>query len=323
MFKKPVVLVFVFFVFVFELFIYSTRTNKDHIEINNRCTTPSFELNENIDFCGEAVPLYSQDILERYEREILKNAHWHSEITILFKRTGKYFPLIERILKEEGVPDDFKYVCIIESGLSNVVSPVGASGFWQIMKETGKEYGLEINKHVDERYHLEKSTRVACAYFKRAYKRFNSWTLAAASYNMGMNGLARRLKKQNVSNYYDLLLNKETSRYVFRTLALKEILSSPARYSFDFEGVKKYKLPPLKELSVDTSISNLTEWAESQGVNYKILKLYNPWLRRLSFPNKSMKHYSFQIPVGWVFKFSKQDTLKVEKKDSLIAPYED
>lgn len=197
--KKSVLFAFVLFVFVFELFIYSTRTKKDLTAPINNSGIAGFELNRSIDFCGEKVPLHSQDILERYEHEILKNAFWHSEMTILFKRTGKYFPIIEPILKENGVPDDFKYLCVIESGLENVVSPVGASGFWQIMEKTGEEFGLEISKDIDERYHLEKSTQVACDYFLRAYEKFGSWTLAAASYNLGISGVERRLKMQKLS----------------------------------------------------------------------------------------------------------------------------
>ena len=303
--KKSVVVVFIFVVFVVELFVYATNRNDSTSTDSMIHRVPTFDINKSIDFCGEGVPLYSQDILERFEREILKNAHWHSEMTILFKRTGKYFPLIEKILKEENVPNDFKYLCIIESGLSNAVSPVGASGFWQIMKTTGKEYGLVVNKEVDERYHLEKSTRVACKYFKRAYKKFNSWTLSAASYNIGISGLARRLTKQNSENYYDLLLNSETSRYVFRILAVKQILTNPEAFSFTFNESEKYKPVPCHEVTVDTTVTNFTAWAENQDINYKMLKLFNPWLRGNTLINRDSIKYVIRIPEGLVYKFSK------------------
>ncbi len=303
--KKSAVVVFIFVVFVVELFVYATNRN-DSTNVESMIhRVPTFEINKSIDFCGEGVPLYSQDILERFEREILKNAHWHSEMTILFKRTGKYFPLIERILEEENIPNDFKYLCIIESGLSNAVSPVGASGFWQIMKKTGTEYGLVVNKQVDERYHLEKSTRVACEYFKRAYKKFNSWTLAAASYNIGISGLARRLKKQKTENYYDLLLNSETSRYVFRILAVKQILTNPEAFSFTFNESEKYKPVPYHEVIVDTTVMDFAAWAENQDINYKMLKLFNPWLRGNSLRNRDSVKYAIKIPEGLVYKFTK------------------
>lgn len=312
--KKSIVIVFVFCVFVLELFIYSTRT-KNSME-SRSLDVIAVEQKDSIDFCGEKVPLHSQDILERYEYEILKNAYWHSQINITYKRTGKFFPVIERILKEEGIPDDFKYLCIIESGLDNVVSPVGASGFWQIMETTGKEYGLEITKDVDERYHLAKATRVACKYFKRAHEKFNSWTLAAASYNIGISGIERRLKKQKTDNYYDLHLNSETSRYVFRILALKEILNHPERYDFSLNEKHKYKPVPVRTVQVDSSISDLTAWSEAQEINYKILKIFNPWLRNTKLRNPNGQQYELKIPISWVFKFASNENDSATVLDS-------
>ncbi|MFT6717491.1 MAG: membrane-bound lytic murein transglycosylase D [Saprospiraceae bacterium] len=303
--KKSVYIVLIMFAVVFELFVYSTKGElTEGVVTHDKYKISSFELNYDIDFCGEKVPLHSQDILERYEHEILKNAHWHSEMILMYKRSGKFFPMIERILKENGIPDDFKYLCVIESGLANVVSPVGASGFWQIMEKTGQEYGLEINRNVDERYHLEKATKVACKYFKRAYKKFGSWTLVAASYNMGISGVARRLKKQQVSSYYDLLINRETSRYVFRVLAVKQILTNPEKFNFSFSGTKKYEQVPLRYASVDSSISDLIDWSLNESINYKILKIFNPWLKTTRLPNKDSAIYEIAIPTGGVFSFS-------------------
>ncbi len=195
----------------------------------------ALDIAENYSFAGETVTLDEHDLRERMDKELLVNTYWQSNTMLMIKRSNKYFPTIERILKEEGVPDDFKYLAVIESGLENVNSPAGAKGFWQIMKTTGREMGLEVNSNVDERYHIENATRVACTYLKKAKKKLGSWTLAAASYNRGISGINRLLEKQQAETYYDLLLNSETRRYVFRILAMKEILSNPTRYGFVFE----------------------------------------------------------------------------------------
>ncbi len=214
----------------------------------------------------------------------------------MFKRANKYFPLIEKILKEEGVPLDFKYLAVIESGLTNVVSPAGAAGFWQIMKATGREYGLEVNGNVDERYHLVKSTYVACKYLKDAKEKLGTWTLAAAAYNGGMNGISRRLSKQQVSSYYDLLLGSETSRYVPRIIALKYIFSDPKKFGFNFEEKDLYNYIPTKKVQVDSVISSMANFSKHFGINYKILKIHNPWLREGHLNNKSRRKYEIEIP---------------------------
>ena len=251
---------------------------------------------EDIQFAGETVPLNNPDIKERFDRELLVNTYWQSNALLLFKRTHKYFPIIEPILKEEGIPDDFKYLAVIESGLTQAVSPARATGFWQILKVTGKEYGLEVNTNVDERYHIEKSTRVACKYLKNAKKRFGSWTAAAAAYNAGMAGMAKRFESQNVSSYYDLLLGQETGRYLFRILALKEILSHPKQYGFNFRDQDLYTYIPTYKVAVDTAVTDFVKFAEGYGINYKILKLHNPWLREPHLINKSRKQYYIDIP---------------------------
>ena len=231
---------------------------------------------DGLNFAGEAVPVENPDIKERMDRELLVNTYWQSNSLLLFKRANKYFPIIEPILAAEGVPDDFKYLAVIESGLTQAVSPARATGFWQILKTTGREYGLEVNDNVDERYHIEKSTRVACAYLKKAKERFGSWTAAAAAYNAGNAGVGRRMKSQNVDTYYDLLLGEETGRYVFRIIALKEILSHPQEYGFNFKKQDLYDYIPTYKVSVDTAVTDFVAFSERFGINYKILKLHNP-----------------------------------------------
>ena len=255
----------------------------------------ALRLPESIDFAGEKTPLDAPDIQERLDKELLVNTYWQSNMMLLLKRANKYFPLIEEILEEEGIPSDFKYLAVIESGLENVRSPKGAKGFWQLMPATAKEYGLEVNTNVDERYHIEKATRVACKYLKKAKNRFGSWTLAAASYNRGMYGTNRLLDRQLVDSYYDLLLNSETGRYVFRILAVKEIMTNPERYGFVFNSEDLYNPIPVKKIGLDTAIANLAEFAKEKEINYKILKIHNPWLIENHLNNKSRKYYEISI----------------------------
>jgi len=256
----------------------------------------ALKLPSNLDFSEEAVPLDQPDIRERLDKELLVNTYWQSNMMLLLKRANKYFPTIEPILEEEGVPDDFKYLAVIESALENVRSPKGAKGFWQIMPGTAKEYGLEVNSNVDERYHIEKSTRVACTYLKKAKERLGSWTLAAASYNRGMYGTDRLLSKQLSDNYYDLLLNSETSRYVFRILAVKEIMSNPRAYGFIFDTEDLYQPIPVRKIGLDTAIGNIAQFAKEQSINYKILKIHNPWLIQNHLNNRSRKYYEISVP---------------------------
>ena len=256
----------------------------------------ALDIAEAYSFAGETVTLDEHDLRERMDKELLVNTYWQSNMMLMIKRSNKYFPTIERILKEEGVPDDFKYLAVIESGLENVNSPVGAKGFWQIMKTTGREMGLEVNSNVDERYHIENATRVACTYLKKAKKKLGSWTLAAASYNRGISGINRLLEKQQAETYYDLLLNSETRRYVFRILAMKEILSKPAHYGFVFEAQDLYTEIPVYTVEVDTAISNIARFAKTMGVNYKQMKIHNPWLLQNHLNNKSRKLYHIKLP---------------------------
>ena len=272
------------------------KNKNTEVKVVNDYNVYALPLPDNLNFAGEPVPVQNPDIKERMDRELLVNTYWQSNGLLLFKRANKYFPIIEPILKEEGVPEDLKYLAVIESGLTQAVSPARATGFWQILKETGKEYGLEVNDNVDERYHIEKSTRAACKYLKASKERFGSWTLAAAAYNAGNYGVSREMERQNVDGYYDLLLGEETGRYVFRILALKEILSNPGKYGFNFQDKDLYTEVPTYKVSVDTAVSDFTKFAEGFGINYKILKIHNPWLREKHLNNSSRKQYSIDIP---------------------------
>jgi len=256
----------------------------------------ALELPDTLSFAGELVPLHSPDLRERLDRELLVNTYWQSNMMLLLKRANKYFPTIEKILKEEGVPTDLKYLSVIESGLENAISPAGAKGFWQIMRTTGKEYGLEVNSNVDERYHIAFSTQMAAQYLKKAKDKFGSWTLAAASYNRGMSGIQRNLNAQKVESYFDLRLGQETSRYVFRVLAVKEIIENPSKYGYVFDDTDLYYSVPVRYHGLDTAISNLTSFAQKMGVNYKVLKIHNPWLLQNHLNNKSRKYYEIAIP---------------------------
>jgi membrane-bound lytic murein transglycosylase D len=256
----------------------------------------AIEIPEDLNFAGEQVPFEDPEIMERVDREFLVNTYWQSNALLLMKRANKYFPIIEPILAKNGIPDDFKYLAVAESGLQNVVSHAGATGFWQIMKATGKEYGLEVNSNVDERYHIEKSTQVACDYLKKWKKRFGSWTLTAAAYNAGPGGIRKYMNIQKADDYYDLLLGEETGRYVFRILAIKEIISNPDKYGFAVEKDDFYNAVPTFSVEVDAAVASWADFAHEYEINYKVLKRHNPWLREPHLNNASGKKYVIEIP---------------------------
>ena len=260
-------------------------------------TIKALKIPDELTFAGEKVPTELYDIKERMDRELLVNTYWQSNGLLLIKRAHKYFPVIEPMLKKYGIPDDFKYLAVAESGLENNSSSAGAAGFWHFLKSSAKEYGLEVNQNVDERYNLEKATKVAADYLKKSKKRFGTWTLAAAAYNAGNARIARNLKKQQVTDYYDLLLNSETSRYVLRIVALKEVLSYPKKYGFEFEKEDLYTSPTTRTVKVDTVITNIASFAKGFNTNYKELKLHNAWLRENKLNNKSRKLYKITIPI--------------------------
>lgn len=256
----------------------------------------AIEIPEDLNFAGEKVPQDDPEIMERIDREFLVNTYWQSNAVLLIKRANKYFPVIEPILERNGVPDDFKYLAVAESGLQNVVSPAGAAGFWQIMKATGKEYGLEVNSNVDERYHLELATQVACDYLKKYKQKFGSWTLAAASYNAGAGAIDKYMGIQQATDYYSLLLGDETGRYVFRIMAIKEILTQPEKYGFELSEKDLYDIVPTFKVEVDKPVEDFATFAKNYEINYKILKRHNPWLREPHLNNTSGKKYTIEIP---------------------------
>lgn len=276
--------------------IHPTESTDSSNNANRVTKAYALALPKEIDFCGEKTPMNQQDIKERLDKELHKNVYYQSNGLLIFKRANRYFPIIEPILKKEGVPDDFKYLAVIESTLENVTSPAGAKGIWQFMKGTAKEYGLEVNKNVDERYNVEKATVMAARYLKDVKTKFGSWTLAAAAYNAGSKRIQENLDKQLVKNYYDLLLNNETARYVFRILAIKTIITHPKKYGFEFSQEDLYPIQQYKKIKITERIDNLAEFAKKQGINYKLLKLYNPWLLQNKLKNKSGKTYYIKIP---------------------------
>ena len=281
------------------IFINAINKNGSNPEPSTHSTykIKAIKLPDNLNLAGERVPVEIPDVKERMDRELLVNTYWQSNGLLLIKRANKYFPILEPLLKKHNLPDDFKFLALAESGFIDETSSAGAAGMWHFMKKTGKEYGLEINNNVDERYHIEKSTKVAAEYLKKAKERLGSWTLAAAAYNAGNYGVAKRLETQQVINYYDALLPDETERYIFRILALKEVINNPKKYGFIFEQDDLYTLPNTKTVKVDTVITNIASFAKKFGITYKELKIHNPWLRENKLNNKSRKLYEIKIPV--------------------------
>ena len=253
------------------------------------------KLPESVSFAGENVPLDDIEVRERLDRELSVNAYWQSSTIILLKRANRWLPTIEKILKEESVPDDFKYLCMAESALDNAISSAGASGFWQFMKTTGLQYGLIINSDVDERYNLEKSTRAACRYLRDAKEKTGSWTAAAAGYNMGLAGVNKQQLLQGETAYYDLFLNTETSRYVQRIVALKIIHQHQKDYGFYLTNEDLY--PELKYTIQQVSGPiNWVSFAKENNTSYKMLRIYNPWIRNFNLLNKERRTFDVKIP---------------------------
>jgi hypothetical protein len=254
------------------------------------------DLTRQYDFAGEVVPAENFDAIERLDRELSVNSYLHANTLINVKSSNRYFPVIEPILAAHGVPDDFKYLAVAESNLRNETSPAGAKGIWQFLKNTGEYYGLEINSEVDERLHLEKSTEAACKYLKDYYKQFGSWTLAAAAYNMGGPRTKKYLEEQRASNYYDLNLNSETSRYVFRLIAIKEIMREPVKFGFYVNDGELYQPLSYRPVSVDGPVASWADFAIEHGTTYRMLKVFNPWLITSSLTNRGKKMYEIKIP---------------------------
>jgi len=256
------------------------------------------ELPKSLSFAGEKVPMDRQDIREQLDRELLYNYYNQFSTIYILKLAERYFPVIEPILKANGIPEDFKYLCIAESALQNQTSRAGAVGFWQFMPATAPQYGLEVSDEVDERYHVAKSTEAATKYFRQAYSKFNSWTAAAASYNMGQGGYNGQSNFQQQDNYYDLMLPEETMRYVFRILALKLLVSEPQKYGYIVTKQDAYKPLKTRTVTVSSSIPNLAQFALENGTTYRTLKQLNPWLRDRKLTVRSGKSYEIALPVS-------------------------
>lgn len=323
-----------------RMFIFSTGDPVSDEAYKNYFTSNykvfGITIPKDLNFAGEQVPLDDFTVRESLERELMVNTYWQSQTLLFHKKASRWFPVIEPVLKRNGIPEDFKYVVVIESGFSNVVSPQKATGFWQLIEPTAKNYGLEISEDVDERYHVEKATEAACKYFREAYAKYHNWTLAAASYNLGMGGVDRQIDKQKSTSYYDLFLNEETGRYVFRLLAVKEILTRPKSYGYQLRQKDLYPPIPTYNVKVDSSITDLASFAIAQGHSYKILKYLNPWLissklsnpekktYQISFPKKGVKLYGIDedapgIP-GASMDSGKFVTASELKRDSLAHP---
>jgi membrane-bound lytic murein transglycosylase D len=276
---------------------FSTKNQENNPLSDSLYNIRTFSLPDSVTFAGEKMPLQNFDTRESLEREILTTAYRHSSTILIIKKANRYLPVIGKILKEYNIPDDFKYLVAAESEYSNMVSPVGATGFWQIMAETGKEEGMEVNKIVDERYDVEKSTRFACEFFLKSYQKYGNWTLTAASYNNGRAGLDEQIQIQKQNNYYDLLLNEETARYIFRAVAYKLVLNDPKRYGFDLSKDDLYPELRYYEVKVDTAILDFSDFALNYGTNYKMIKFLNPWLRKPFLNAVPGKEYTIKIPV--------------------------
>jgi len=255
-----------------------------------------FRLPDEISFAGERMPLDNFDTRESLERELLTSAYRHSSTILIIKRASRFFPVIEKILKENNIPDDFKYLVAAESEFTNIVSPAGATGFWQIMQETGREQGLEINNEVDERYNIEKSTKFACDYFRKSYEKYGNWTLSAASYDGGRAAIDEQIAIQHQTDYYNLLLAEETARYIFRVVAYKLIIMNPEAYGFKIGKDDLYPELSYYEVKIDTAITDFSKFADHFGTNYKMLKYLNPWLRKPYLTAKQNKTYLIKIP---------------------------
>jgi membrane-bound lytic murein transglycosylase D len=292
----PLIVVVKIVVVVLVLGSAKSDDSKDIIESQAEYT--SAEIPASVSFAGERMPLERFDIKESLDRELLSNAYFHSQTIRYIKLAPRYFPIIEPILKEKGIPEDFKYLAVAESGFNpNAISSARAVGFWQFMKGTATDYGLEVNGLVDERYHIEKSTYAACKYLLDSYKKFGNWTSVAASYNRGMAGVRKQMTRQKTDNYYDLLLTTETARYVYRIVAIKLILENPEQYNFVIADEDKYPVIKTKDVEITGKVESFADFAKKQGTNYKLLKYFNPWLRDNYLSNSKGKKYLVKIPV--------------------------
>ncbi len=308
-----------------EFFIFSAKVSEEDdlywksFLSNNKIY--NVMIPKDLQFANEKVPVYDFTVIESMERELIVNTYFHSQTILMHKRANRWLPFISGILKKNGIPDDFKYIPLIESNLANSISPKGATGFWQFVDGAAKQYGLEVNDEVDERYNVEKSTEAACKYFKDAYSTFGNWTLAAASYNVGIDGLKKQIDKQKASSYYDLSLNEETARYIFRILAVKEVISNPKKYGYQLRNKDLYPAIPTQKIKIDSAITDMAALAQTYNLSYKILKYFNPWLKKSYLTNKDKKTYFLDIPLpgyneAYIARLSSSDSLGMRLSSS-------
>lgn len=295
---RVIALCFIVFIIVYvilRVFVFQPSLNLVSYTDNNFYVL-DLSIPANLDFCGEKIPSNNYEIKNDLKREFFANAYWKNNSLALFRKAQRWFPYIEPILKQEGVPDDFKYLAVIESHLSNSSSPAGAAGFWQLVPGSARNYGLEVNEGVDERYHIEKATRAACKHIKDAYKVFKNWTLAAAAYNLGIGGITGALRRQGTDNYFDLLLNRETGSFVYRILAYKTLFSSPGHFGIKKRKLKYFPKMQLHVFKVDSSITHLEAFAKHIGCDKATIRSYNPWLLKDGLHNPAKIIYEIQIP---------------------------
>jgi len=292
-----------------QSFKRNPASSADHFTGDSIFYNKPYKIPDNVSFAGEKMPLENFDTRESLDREILTSAFRHSSTIMIIKRANRYLPVIEEILKENNIPDDFKYLVAAESEYSNMISPAGATGFWQIMAATGKEEGMEINDIVDERYNLERSTQFACDFFRKSYQKYGNWTLAAASYNGGRAALDEQIRIQQQNNYYDLLLSEETARYIFRAVAYKLVITDPEAFGFTLEKSDLYPVLNYYEVKVDTAVTDFSVFAKQMGTNYKMLKFLNPWLRKPYLTPKPNKVYLIKIPAEGMRTIEQTETI--------------
>lgn len=283
---------------VVVLVLSSARSEDTKVLQESETKFSSVAVPDKFSFAGEEMPLNRFDVREALDRELLSNAYFHSQTIRYIKLAPRYFPVIEPILKSKGIPDDFKYLALAESGLNpRAVSPAGAVGFWQFLNGTAKDFGLEISPEVDERYHIEKSTYAFCDYMRTSYNKYGNWTLAAASFNGGIARVQRQMERQKMNDYYNLLFVDETQRYVFRIAALKLILENPEQYNFVVSENEKYPVIKTRDIEINGPVNDFADFAIENGINYKLLKDFNPWLRDDKLTNAARKKYTVKIPI--------------------------
>lgn len=308
--------------------VTKSKTENEPIRYNCENTITSPPVPSEITFAGEEVPIDVYWVYESLDRELIINSYQHSKTLRIFKLSSRIFPIIEKILKEEGVPDDFKYLCVAESGLENVTSPANAGGYWQFIPSTAKIYGLEISNDVDERCHLEKSTRAACKFLKKLKNQFGSWTMAAAAYNRGEGGLQNAVDDQKREQYWDLWLNAETSRYIFRILSFKLLFENPQTYGIKICPAQMYHPIETKKINITSSITSLPRFADEHHVTYREIRNLNPWIRNNKLTVSPGKSYQIEIPkkskdnYRTLFKYCDNPYLNLGSKIDSIVNYD-